>query len=102
MKQDVKRAFENISKIMPELIKEMKNDISNPNFTLAREFVILPNKNVIFNNTQNIFIYYEADHSELTSKIDMLKEHGFIRQVRFTNTPIYRINEEFRELLLSS
>jgi len=80
----------------------MKNDISSPNFTLAREFVILPNKNVIFNNTQNMFIYYEADHSELINKIDMLKEHGFIRQARFTNIPIYRFSEEFRELLLNS
>jgi len=101
-KQDAKKAFENISKIMPELIKEMKNDVRSPDFTLAREFVILQNKNVIFNDTQKMFFYYEAEHNELMNKIGMLKEHGFIRQAGFTNIPIYRFSEEFRELLLKS
>ena len=101
-KQDLKKSFENISKTMPELIKEMKNDVGNPEFTLARELVILQNKNVQFNNTKRMFIYYEEEHNELVNKIKILEEHGFIRQTDFTNIPIYRFSEDFRELLLNS
>lgn len=89
-----------VQKIMPNLIQEMKEDFNNPELISVREFVVLPNDRVIFNSgRQRRFVYFEDKHEDLRGKISILENHYFIQDVTPGNTPIYRISEEFWELV---
>ncbi len=94
-----KNAFKQINILMPDLIQEMNVDFNNPEFISARELAILPNKRVSFNSRQKRFIYYEEQHNDLKGKIAILENHNFVYDVTPGNTPIYRITEEFWELV---
>jgi len=94
----LQNAFYKIKKIMPDLIQEMKMDFNHPDSTSVREFAILSNKRVIFNSGQPRFVYYEENHNDLMGKVAILENHNFVYDVTPSNTPIYRITEEFWEL----
>ena len=97
--KQLQNAFQKIKRIMPDLIKEMKVDFNNPGSISVREFAILPNKRVCFNSRQPRFIYYEEQHNDLKGKSAILENHNFVYDVTPGNTPIYRITEEFWELV---
>ena len=83
---------------MTELIAEFETDLSKDNLT--REFFVLPNKKVCFGGSQKPrFIYYEEEHNNLRGKLDLLENQGFLIDVTTGNTPIYRMSEEFVDLL---
>ncbi len=96
------RSFNRAKDQMPDLIKEMKEDFSKHQNSSICEFVILPNKGVIFNSRQPRFIYYEDEHQNLKGKISVLENSGFIVDVTDSNAPIFRITEEFWDLVLKS
>jgi len=92
--------LKNVQKIMPNLIQEMKEDFNNPELISVREFVVLPNDRVTFNSGgQRRFVYFEDKHEDLRGKISILENHYFIQDVTPGNAPIYRISEEFWELV---
>jgi len=96
----LKQEFINIKKQMPELIKEMKTDLSKEDHRFTREFFILPNKRCCIGFSKKPrFIYYEEDHKDLRCKIDLLKSKDFLADFTTGNTPIYKMTEEFVELL---
>lgn len=95
----VKSTFQKVQEIMPDLIQEMKTDFSNPELTTIRELAILPNKRVIFNSGQRRFVYYEDQHNDLKGKVAILENHNFVYDMTPGNTPIYRITEEFWDLV---
>ncbi|RJQ54059.1 MAG: hypothetical protein C4530_17115 [Desulfobacteraceae bacterium] len=96
----VKKAFDNIRSQMPELITEMKTDFTKNENESIREFVILPSDKVVFNSAQPRFLYYENQHQNLKGKVDVLENHGYVIDVTVSNAPIYRITEEFWNLVL--
>lgn len=98
-KEKAKSTFRKVQEIMPDLIQEMKTDFNNPEFISIREFAILPNDRVIFNSGQPRFIYYEEQHNDLKGKVSILENHSFVYDVTPGNAPIYRITEEFWELV---
>ena len=95
----VKSTFQKVQEIMPALIQEMKNDFNNPEFISIREFAILPNDRVIFNSGQPRFIYYEEQNNDLKGKVSILENYSFVYDVTSGNAPIYRITEEFWDLV---
>ncbi len=95
-----KTEFLKIKKQMPELIAELKKDLSVEENKFIREFFVLPNKRVLLGGSEKPrFIYYEDDHKSLRSKIDILENQGYLLDVTIKNAPIYRMNEEFVELV---
>ena len=46
------------------------------------------------------FVYYEEDHENLRGKIDILENHGYLTDVTTGNVPIYRMSEDFVQLVL--
>jgi hypothetical protein len=50
--------------------------------------------------SQPRFAYYENEHDNLKWKIDILEENSYIIDVTPDNVPIYRMTEEFVDLLL--
>jgi len=84
---------------MPELIKKFKNDLSKEEQKLIREFFVLEDKRSSLNSEKPRLVYCEEDHEDLRCKIDILESKGFLLDVTIGNTPIYRMTEEFVELL---
>lgn len=98
--RQLKKQFLNIKKQMPELIAEFKADLSEEDHKLIREFFVLHNrKNILGGSDKPRFVYYEEEHKDLRSKLDILENEGFLMDVTIGNTPIYRMTEEFVELL---
>jgi hypothetical protein len=96
--KQLKLVFLNIKKQMPELIEELKTDFSDNKLT--REFFVLINKKATLGGSQkHRFIYYEEEHENLRGKIDLLENQGFLTNVTTGNAPIYRMTEEFVDLL---
>jgi len=93
----VRSKFQEIVRIMPKLLAEMKEDLANDETQLVREFITLSNKHVAFNSLKPRFVYYEDAHPFLRSKIDRLEDCGFV--VRIGIEGIYRMTDEFIKLL---
>lgn len=87
---------------MPELLVEMKADLSQTDNKFIREFVPLDKKGTLFNHSKPRFEYYEENHEHLMNKIDMIEDANFIYVVHYGEyTKIYRMTEEFVTLLLN-
>jgi len=84
---------------MPELIDEMKDDLKND--SSVREFCVSSKNHALGAQSKKRFIYYEEDHDNLISKIDILENNGFITNVSPKNLPIYRMTEEFVGLIIN-
>lgn len=99
LESQLKQEFANIKRRMPELIREFKNDLSKQDQKFIREFFVLHNRKETCGSEKPRLVYYEEDHKDLRSKIDILENQGFLLDMTIANTPIYRITEEFVELL---
>jgi len=95
-----KKLFKKVEMMMPELIKEMRDDISSEKMKKCKEFVILPTKGTVFNSKEPLFSYFESEHQYLHSNIKVLEENGFVIDITSTNTPRYQFNEDFLSMLL--
>jgi len=102
LKNERKNEFRRISKIMPDLLDEMRDDLTKPEFRTCRIFFILPNKNIAFNYRKPFFSYFEDEHENLESKILILENADFIIDITEGITPKYKFSEEFVELLLNN
>ena len=98
---EAQKIFDSVKKQVPELIKEMKEDLKKPDCSVMREFYILPNDRVMFNSGGKMCLfYYEDKHNHLLQKIKILENHDYVYDVTETNTPKYRITEEFAKFLV--
>lgn len=84
---------------MPELISEMKDDLSLEGKEHIREFHIRQ-KSWVVNITRPCFAYYVEDHVNLESKMQILENYGFIYDTTTGNLKWYRMTEEFVYLLM--
>jgi hypothetical protein len=91
--------FYEAQRLMPDLILEMKHDMTDDASELVREFVLLPSENVVFGHTKPRFVYFETTHPNLQIQVDWLAEMGLVVDVTPRNTPIYRFTPEFAEWL---
>lgn len=89
------RKFKVTLKAMPKLLSEMKADLIKHETEVVREFVLLQNRRVMFNSDRTRFVYYHSVHADLENQVAMLVEHGYIRKISITQTPIYRMTEDF-------
>jgi hypothetical protein len=85
---------------------------------LTREFVVMPRRDDIFNSgkqyygdehrdstvhsAKNPFAYYEDNHEDLQSKIDLLEQHGLVVRVTLGRPPMYRMSEELADWLVAT
>lgn len=93
-------SFQKVKKSMPELIKEMKKDLSEKGNEFIREFFII-GKSWILNTSEPYFCYFFEDHDNLQGKIHVLENYGFLIDVTPGNAKMYRMTEEFVDLLLT-
>ena len=86
------QAFANIERLMPELLNEMREDLSNNPTT--REFVILE-KDWIYNYDGFYLVYYYNEHDNLGGKLQVLENYYFIREITYNNVRRFIFQEEF-------
>ena len=88
-------------KYMPELLKTFWDDLQSDQF--VREFFVIPNRQVRLGGSEKKrWIYYEEDYSNLLNKLSILEEFGFIEDVSIGNAPIYRMTDDFIQMLLKN
>ncbi len=97
---DAKKQFLAVKAQMPELIAEMKEDLQDESGRHVREFFVLESKR------QNLgacprrrFVYYAEDHGDLHGKLSILENRGYLCDVTPGDTPVFRMTEEFVELV---
>ncbi len=97
-----KNRFLAIKDHMPKLIAEIQRDFSDEAAANVREFFVLRNKKEIIGIiTKRRFAYYENQHKNLLGQLDILQNEGYVVDVTEKNVPIYRMSEEFVQLLIN-
>jgi hypothetical protein len=94
-------SFRKVLAAMPELLNEMKDDLTREKDKYIRELVVLPNERVIFNSDRDRFIYYENKHPGLHGKLVTLADAGYLVDVQYGSAPVYRFTEAFVDRLMS-
>jgi hypothetical protein len=90
-----------IFKQMSKLFNEMKNDLERPGGEFVREFFVLRSRSVVLGGSSKPrFMYYEDEHKNLRGQIDRLENIGYVIDVTPGNVPIYRMTEDFVQLVL--
>lgn len=86
--------FSAIQRAMPNLIQELRDHLRQ--FEDAREWVVLHDQTMIYQNGPQIFRCYRNRHPGLDDHITRLVEAGYLRAVnRVTTSPIYRMTDDF-------
>jgi len=93
--------FSKVRDVMPVLIAQMKEDLFLEGWRTVREFSVV-RKGVLLKSSASRFVYYPEDHDDLYGKLTILENCGYVSEVTTGKTPIYRMTEEFVELVLAS
>jgi len=91
--------FCQLAQKMPSLIEEMSHDLHSSEAELILEFVVLPSEGVWYQSRRNRFTYYETIHPFVQNAVQLLEEYGFVRDVTPKSYPVYRMTEEFVDLV---
>jgi hypothetical protein len=88
--------YQKIEKLLPDLIAEMKKDMSEQ--PLKREFVLL-GKKWMYWASGNELLYFFEDHPDLRSKIRILENLGLVYDISFNDVDRFNITEDFADYL---
>ena len=94
-------AFQKVKSAMPDLVSEMRADLSREGSEFIREFFLVSKKWVMNYGRTPRFVYYYEEHDNLDGKIQVLENYGFVIDITTGNVKKYRMTEEFVELLLT-
>ena len=92
------RSFSILEKKMPELIDEMRTDLSTDPF--VRRFVTLSKKHVYGGDREKVFCYYFEEHENLKGKLLVAQNYNAVLDITYNNTDRYEFTEDFAEYLL--
>jgi hypothetical protein len=101
--QETKQSSDDVLASMPKLTTEMKAALLAPGGKFIREFFVLPHRRLTIGGSQKPrFIFYEDEHQSLRGQLDVLEEHGFIKDVTPSGNdyPIYRMTEKLVSCLI--
>lgn len=93
-------SYNKLESKMPELIVEMREDLSRHPFT--REFIIFSKKWSYNGSGKMIFSYYFENHEHLQEKMTVCENYGAIVNITFNNVDRYEFTENFVEYLENS
>jgi uncharacterized protein YdcH (DUF465 family) len=94
-------AFQKVKSAMPNLLSEMRADLSRKDNELIREFFLVSEKWAMNYGNNRRFVYYYEKHDNLDGKIHILENYGFVSDVTTGGVKKYRMTEGFVELLLT-
>lgn len=87
--------FTKLEAQMPELLAEMRADLVRS--PLKREMVLLDSR-WVFNGTGQLE-YYTDRHTDLDSKLQILANHGLVRDITFNSVRRYLMSESLAAYL---
>ena len=93
------KEFGAVASRMPELMKEMKQDLIT--YPDRRDFFVLMKGISIDIYDGPSLEYKEEVHSELRSKVTVLENHGYVVDITQKDVPEFRMTEKFVEHLLN-
>jgi CHAT domain len=94
-------SFLQVKEQMPGLIAEIKKDLEGNQGKFVREFFVMSKRHMLGGSEKPRFVYYEEDHENLRGMMDILENQGYLTDVTPGNVPIYRMSEEFVQLVLN-
>lgn len=94
--------FERVLKHMPELLAELRNDLRANGELVLRELVILSNERISFNHSKPRIVVYVSKHAAAKNQVGLLVSEGYVEVIRSSDTPIYRLTENFVDSLQNS
>ncbi|MFO0838364.1 MAG: hypothetical protein U1D55_07520 [Phycisphaerae bacterium] len=88
---------------MPALIAEIKSDLAGEDGQVVREFFVIERRSIAMGGSSKPrFAYYVEDHPQLHGQLEILENRGYIIDVTPGNTPVFRMTEEFVDLVRTS
>jgi len=101
IEESVRAKFSKVKNLMPELIADIKKDLTAEGNNLLRELFIL-SKNWSLNVANPHLEYYFEEHENLQGKMHILENYEFIKDVTPSPKSLkkYRLTEKFVELIL--
>jgi hypothetical protein len=90
--------FAKIERLMPVLLQEMREDLTNHPTT--RMFIVLM-RGWIYNPLpgESFFLYFIDEHNDLDGKLRILGNLGLIREMSFNDVKRYELAEDFVDYL---
>ncbi len=92
--------FVYIQNLIPELLKEMKDDLHGHQF--VREFIIFSKEWTYIHDPNNvIFSYFFETHTYLRNKLRILENYGLIYEITHNNVARFILSEELVSYLMN-
>ncbi|HAS6168105.1 hypothetical protein QX220_21820 [Vibrio vulnificus] len=101
-KKEIKSFYKSLWAKHEPLLKEMRQDLKNPDFKFHREFFLL-SRSWSFVHAGKFLAYYLEEHENLEQQIKILESHGLIIEVTEfgKNVKKYQFSEHLVEHLLA-
>lgn len=96
-KKDQWRIIENK---YPNIISEMVDDFSTPEYKSVRKFFV-KNSKLIVSASEFCFEYHTDIHADLNSAMLYFQDLDLVEDITPRNCPMYRFKEDFAEYLIS-
>lgn len=93
-----RQRFSRVRHMMPELLREMAQDLIGNASVAAREFVVLRDESYPYTNDR-VFRYYESVHPHARNQVAVLVSEGYVEK-RDGVVPVFRFKEDFVSRLL--
>ena len=97
---ETRASFNRLHEQMPDLLCEMRSDLQAPESSLIREFALLANPRLVYDHSKPRFQYYFESYPQLHPQVDLLVAAGFVEQLDSPNVPMYRMKENFVDILI--
>jgi hypothetical protein len=89
--------YSNVFSLMPDLIHEIESDLEQ--HPIFREFILLK-KGWSYNyGEREHLVYFYDNHPDLDAKILLLENHGLVKDITYSNTKRYVLEEHFVDSL---
>jgi hypothetical protein len=92
--------FATVFELMPDLLRQMQQDLAQPGCASSREFFVIP-KGAQLWATPNSFYYEDDGLNNYLGKTRILQARGYVIDVTPGNAPKFQMTEEFVALLNS-
>jgi Putative DNA-binding domain len=93
--------LEYIQKSIPELLKEMKDNLHE--YPFVREFIIINERCTYIHDPNNsVFSYFFEKHTYLRNKLRILENYGLIYEITYNDVARFVFSEELVSYLISN
>jgi hypothetical protein len=79
---------------MPDLLREMRTDVRDPDHRNVRDFFVIP-ESAQLTPDGKAFVYRVNSGNDYLSKVGILEASGYVRDITPGNAPKFRMTEEF-------